>query len=60
MSDHSDCIGRVLSKKKAAGIPINDQAIAIANSECKGKSSKNAENELFHAIPIIYKILELE
>jgi len=56
MSEHSDCIGRVLSKKKAAGIPINAQAIAIANSEC-GKKSKNSEP--FHAIPIIYKILEL-
>jgi len=54
------CVEDVLRKKKAAGIPINDQAIAIALSECKGKDSKNSENELFHAIPTIYKILELE
>jgi len=58
MSEHSDCIGRVLSKKKAAGIPINAQAIAIANSEC-GKKSKNSESELFPVIPVFYKIIEL-
>jgi len=58
MSEHDDCIGRILSKKKAAGIPINAQAIAIANSEC-GKKSKNSDYELFPLIPVSYKILEL-
>lgn len=47
-AEHKDCIGRILAKKKAAGIPINDQAMAIAISECK-KSSKNAD--MHHTSP---------
>ncbi len=53
-AEHKDCIGRILAKKKAAGIPINDQAMAIAISECK-KSSKNAD--MHHISPIDRKAI---
>ena len=48
------CVGDVLKKKKAAGIPINDQAIAIAMSECKKKKAKMADYDYFRPIPITY------
>jgi len=41
-AEEKDCLGRKLAAKKAKGIPINDQAMAIAISECKKVSeSKN-------------------
>ena len=48
------CLGDCLSKKKAAGVPINDQAIAICSSECREKSTKMAEYDYFKPIPIHY------
>ncbi len=47
-AEQKDCVGRVLAKQKSAGVPINDQAMAIAISECK-KSSKNAD--MHHTSP---------
>lgn len=59
MTEHDDCVGRILSKKKKAGIPINAQAMAIAISECD-KKSKMAEYEMFQSIPITYQIIDLK
>ena len=33
-AEHKSCVGKVLSKKKAKGIKIDKQAIAIALKEC--------------------------
>jgi len=48
------CIGDCLAKKKAAGIPINDQAIAICSSECRKSNTKMADYDHFRPIPIHY------
>ena len=49
------CIGDCLSKKKAAGIPINDQAIAICSSECRKQAdTKMADYDYFRPIPVHY------
>jgi hypothetical protein len=34
-TEQKDCVGRKLADKKSKGMPINDQAMAIAISECK-------------------------
>jgi len=60
MTHEEDCVSRKLRAKKAAGIPINAQAIAISMNECKGKKSKNSENDLFQPIPRTYKVIELK
>lgn len=40
-AEHKSCVGRVLSKKRAKGIKIDKQAIAIALKECgQSKESK--------------------
>jgi hypothetical protein len=56
-TDEKDCVGRVLADKKAKGTPINDQAIAIAISECRSKKSNNDDT---HSIsPLEKKILPI-
>ena len=39
-AEHKDAVGRCLAAKKLAGIPINDQAIAICISENRPKVKK--------------------
>lgn len=55
-SEHKETIGKCLAKKKAAGIPINAQAIAICISENKPKTSKN---ESFRPVPKNTKVISL-
>jgi len=40
-----DCVGSILSNKKDEGIEIDDQAIAIALSEC-GESKKQKSSKI--------------
>ena len=40
-AEHKDAVARCLTAKKAAGIPIDDKAIAICIQENKEKSSHN-------------------
>ena len=53
------CVGDCLSKKKSAGIPINDQAIAICSSECRKKNTKmgSIDYDYFRPIPVTYVIV---
>lgn len=54
-SDHS-AMANCLSKKKAAGIPINDQAIAICISETKKKKKKTETSAFVSPVPTgVYK-----
>ena len=60
MTEHEDCVQRKLRAKKAAGIPINDQAVAISISECnRSTKSKNSGNDMFQPFEINTKIVEL-
>ena len=48
-NEAEDCMDACLSKKKAAGIPINDQAIAICANECGiADEHKKEYLEVFH------------
>lgn len=54
-SDHSS-MAACLEKKKAAGIPINDQAIAICISETNKKKKKSESSDYISPIPTgVYK-----
>jgi len=55
-------VSKCLSAKKAAGIPINAQAVDICISESrkKGNKSKMSDDDFFHLIPITYQIVDLK
>ena len=43
-AEHKTCVGKVLSKKKAKGIKIDAQAIAIALKECGQSREQKSKN----------------